>query len=84
MTRRSDRTPEELPALPIPSAVQHLNYPGDVRGQLGTVMGPMLPGEGIPKGQLLTVVEETYDLATDTTRLGLTYGEVQLSADGAA
>lgn len=83
-TRRSDRLPEDLPSMPLPAAVQHLNYPGDVRGSIGLVMGPMLEGGGVPHGQYLTVVEEHFDEATDTTRLGLTYGAIEIPTAGVA
>lgn len=84
MTRRSDRTPENLPDLPIPTAVQHLSYPGDVRGSVGLVLGPMIESDSIPAGQYMTVVSETYDPETGVTRLGLTYGDLDLSAGGGA
>ena len=80
MTRRSDRLPENLPDMPIPAAVQHLNYPGIVRGQIGRVMGPMLE----PADQLLTVVSEEYDSRLCETRLGLTYGNLAHLVGGAA
>lgn len=80
MTRRSDRLPNELPVMPLPAPVQHLNYPGDVRGQIGRVMGPMLE----PADQLLTVVDEAYDVQADRTRLGLTYGNLAHLVGGAA
>lgn len=82
--RRSDRLPEDLPDMPVPAAVQHLNYPGDVRGSIGTVMGPMLQSDGVPAGQYLTVVEESFGPASGMTRLGLTYGEIDLPVGGAA
>lgn len=82
--RRSDRLPEDLPDMEIPAAVQHLNYPGDVRGSIGSVMGPMLESVDVPAGQYLTVVEEHFDEATGVTRLGLTYGVVEIPTDGAA
>jgi len=49
--------------------VQWLNFEGDIRGQIGQVVGPMLDSD-----QLLTVVREEYDEKTNRTRLGLTYG----------
>jgi len=82
--RRSDRLPEDLPDMEIPAAVQHLNYPGDVRGSIGSVMGPMLESRTSPAGQYLTVVEEHFDPETGVTRLGLTYGDLELPAGGAA
>lgn len=63
-----------------PAAVQSLNYKGDVRGSIGRVMGPM-HAPSLPEPQYLTVVEETYDSETDRTRLGLTYGIVDLTVE---
>ena len=80
MTRRSDRLPEELPDLPVPAAVQYLNYPGIVRIPIGTVMGPMLE----PADQMLTVVSGEYDSRLCETRLGLTYGDLSHLVGGAA
>lgn len=70
--RRSERPPA-IEELPIPDAVQHMNFAGDCRGNLGQVVGPML---GLDFDQYLTVVTEEYDPATDKTRFGLTYGDL--------
>jgi len=57
-----------------PPPVVFLNYPGYHLGQLGQIRGPMLQHDR--NDQLLTVVSESYDTVTHTTRHGLTYGIV--------
>lgn len=57
-----------------PPPVVFLNYPGYHLGQLGQIRGPML--SHTQQDQLLTVVSESYDPTTHTTRHGLTYGIV--------
>lgn len=55
-----------------PSPVKWLNYAGDIAPQLGRVMGPDTVG------QVMTVVVEQYDDDTQTTRLGLAYGVIEV------
>lgn len=83
MTNRRRRTatveppPKDLVEIPAPS--RFLNYPGDCRGQIGRVMGPM---HGVDFYQVLTVVTEEYDEATKKTRLGLAYGDLSVRVLG--
>lgn len=62
----------------FPAPAQHTNYRGNCTGSVGRVLGPMWQSEGVPAGQYLTVVDETYDADKDTTRLGLAYGALDL------
>ena len=76
---RHANIPQE--ALPLddvewPAAVQHAHYRGRLSDQRGVVLGPMLQMQPGDAPQHLTVVEQSYDPVTDTTRLGLTYGLV--------
>lgn len=61
------RQPRAYPKLP-PKAAAEMHYAGDRRGALWQVMGPNSFRER------MTVVEATYDPATDRTTLGLAYG----------
>jgi hypothetical protein len=54
--------------------VRWLNYPSDVRGMVGQVVGPNTMGE------YLTAVTEDYDEATNVTRVGFVFGRVEVSA----
>lgn len=87
---RHDNIPQE--GLPLedaddlslwvwPPAVQHCHYRGRLEPQHGRVMGPMLT-TGDAQPQYLTVVDQTYDEATDRTTLGLTYGIVAPTEPG--
>lgn len=67
------------PTAPVgewPNPVVHLNYPGYHLNQVGQIRGPMYTPSvrGAVNDQLLTVVSESYDTATHSTRHGLTYG----------
>lgn len=49
-------------------AVRFATYPGNATGNIGYWVGPNTLDE------VLCVVQETYDEATNTTRLGFAYG----------
>lgn len=70
MTMTKPLTPRD-PSHPSPATS---TYPGDARGSLGQIVGPM---HGIP-GTLGTVIREDYNPDTNTTRLGITYGIIPL------
>lgn len=66
-----------------PTPYRFLTYPGYHLGQVGQIRGPAyfpsLTG-GQANDQLLTVVSESYDTATHSTRVGLVYGIVRKRA----
>lgn len=53
-------------------ASYHLNYKGELSDQLGVTMGPNTFGERF------VVVEQTYDVNINKTRLGLAFENVYL------
>lgn len=56
----------------LPMAHGHMNYPGRLGDQIGQILGPTFQIGDV--AYHLTVVEQTYDEDTDTTRLGFMYG----------
>lgn len=55
------------PAADTRKPLRFANYPGDQRHAVGEVMGPNTLGE------LMTVVDATYDETADKTRLGFAF-----------